>query len=71
MGKKDTLPNQCKQCNYLKLCWGECPKNRLVRTKTGESGLNYLCPGQKKFFKFAEPILHGIAALHRQSNPGA
>ena len=71
MSKKETLPNQCKQCNYLKLCWGECPKNRLVHTRAGEPGLNYLCPGIKKFFNFAEPILHGIAALHRQSNPGA
>ena len=48
--KRNTLPRACKQCEYLKLCWGECPKNRLLKTPDGEQGLNYLCPGQKRFF---------------------
>lgn len=48
--KRDTLPDYCRQCPYLKLCWGECPKNRLVRTPSGEAGLNYLCPGLKRFY---------------------
>ncbi len=48
--KRDTLPQYCKDCTHLKLCWGECPKNRLVRTPSGEAGLNYLCPGLKRFY---------------------
>jgi len=48
--KRDTLPKYCKECPHLKLCWGECPKNRLVRTPSGEAGLNYFCPGLKRFF---------------------
>jgi uncharacterized protein len=48
--KRDTLPGYCRQCPHLKLCWGECPKNRLVRTPSGEAGLNYLCPGLKRFY---------------------
>jgi uncharacterized protein len=48
--KRDTLPDYCRKCPHLKLCWGECPKNRLVRTPSGEAGLNYLCPGLKKFY---------------------
>jgi uncharacterized protein len=48
--KRDTLPQYCRDCEHLKLCWGECPKNRLVRTPSGEAGLNYLCPGLKKFY---------------------
>jgi len=44
------LPQCCRQCQHLKLCGGECPKNRLVRTPEGETGLNYLCPGLKKFY---------------------
>lgn len=38
-----TLPKQCKACPHLTLCWGECPKNRLLHDKHGEFGLNYLC----------------------------
>lgn len=63
MGKRDTLPAVCKRCPYLKLCYGECPKNRLVRSEEGELGLNYLCPGIKAFFNYAHPILVGIATL--------
>ena len=48
--KRNSLPEYCRLCPHLKLCWGECPKNRLVRTPSGETGLNYLCPGLKKFY---------------------
>lgn len=53
--KRDTLPNQCKQCDYLKLCWGECPKNRLIRTRDGQLGLNYLCSGLYAFYEHIGP----------------
>ena len=48
--KRDTLPRYCRECEHLNLCWGECPKNRFVRTPEGEVGLNYLCPGLKQFY---------------------
>jgi uncharacterized protein len=48
--KSETLPSYCRQCEFLSDCWGECPKNRLVRTPSGEAGLNYLCPGLKRFY---------------------
>ena len=48
--KSETLPQYCRQCEFLSDCWGECPKNRLVRTPSGEVGLNYLCPGLKRFY---------------------
>lgn len=62
-GKRETLPQACKSCPYLKLCYGECPKNRLVRSEDGELGLNYLCPGIKAFFNYSHPMLVGIATL--------
>ena len=55
MAKRDTLPKQCKQCDYLKLCWGECPKNRLIKTRDGEPGLNYLCSGLYAFYEHIGP----------------
>jgi len=48
--KSESLPVYCRQCEFLSDCWGECPKNRLVRTPAGEPGLNYLCPGLKSFY---------------------
>lgn len=66
--KRDTLPEYCRQCPHLKMCHGECPKNRLVRAPQGEPGLNYLCPGFKRFFSHAELNLQRIAdRIGRQS----
>ncbi|HRD99034.1 MAG TPA: anaerobic sulfatase maturase [Rubrivivax sp.] len=48
--KHDRLPAHCRECPNLTLCWGECPKNRLLRTPDGEAGLNYLCEGLKAFY---------------------
>ena len=55
--KRDTLPTQCRQCEFLKLCHGECPKNRIIKTKTGEPGLNYLCEGYYAFWKHSQPYM--------------
>lgn len=55
--KFDTLPAQCKDCEFLFACYGECPKNRIVKTKDGEEGLNYLCKGYYKYFKHVAPYM--------------
>jgi uncharacterized protein len=60
--KSESLPKQCRQCSYLKDCWGECPKNRILRTQDGEPGLNYLCCGFKQFFAHAIPEVERIVA---------
>jgi uncharacterized protein len=51
--KYKTLPDYCKQCDYLNLCWGNCPKDRFLKTPDGEDGLQYLCAGLKAFYKKA------------------
>ena len=63
--KSKTVPQYCRQCPFLTDCWGECPKNRLLRTPDGEPGLNYLCRGFKKFFAHAIPEVERIAARIR------
>jgi radical SAM protein with 4Fe4S-binding SPASM domain len=60
--KNETLPKYCRQCPYLTDCWGECPKNRVIRTADGEPGLNYLCRGFKHYFAHAIPAVDRIAA---------
>ena len=60
--KSEALPGYCRKCDFLSDCWGECPKNRFVRAPDGEIGLNYLCPGLKRFFAHATPRAAKIAA---------
>lgn len=59
-GKSDALPSYCRLCTYLSDCWGECPKNRIVRTPQGDPGLNYLCRGLKAFYVRALPEVERI-----------
>jgi len=68
--KSETLPAYCKQCEFLSDCWGECPKNRVLRTPDGEAGLNYLCPGLKQFFSHAVPAANRMAAKLRKEQAG-
>jgi uncharacterized protein len=59
--KRDRLPEYCLKCEYLDLCRGECPKNRIIKTPDGKPGLNYLCAGFKKFYKYTEPYFGFMA----------
>ena len=55
--KHEALPTQCRECEWLFACNGECPKNRIAETKSGEMGLNYLCEGYQKHFKHVAPYM--------------
>ncbi len=59
--KYTKLPMQCKSCEYIKLCNGECPKNRISVTSSGEKGLNYLCKGYKMYFRHVAPYMAYMA----------
>jgi uncharacterized protein len=63
--KSETLPRHCRECAVLADCWGECPKNRLLRAPDGEPGLSYLCSGLKRFFAHAGLQANEIAAQLR------
>lgn len=58
-GTKKTvnLPSKCRQCRFLFACNGECPKNRIIKTDDGESGLNYLCDGYYRYFLHVSPYM--------------
>ncbi len=61
LDKRDRLPGYCRRCEFVDLCNGECPKNRIISTPDGEPGLNYLCPGFKKFYRHTEPYFDFMA----------
>jgi uncharacterized protein len=59
--KRNSLPEYCLKCEYLNICNGECPKNRLSVTPKNEKGLNYLCPGLKSLFNHVTPYMNFMA----------
>ncbi len=64
--KRDSLPRYCRNCEFLHVCNGECPKNRFLETPDGEPGLNYLCAGYKAFFEHADKAMRIMADLLRR-----
>jgi uncharacterized protein len=57
------LPKTCQACRFLFTCHGECPKNRVLKTRDGEPGLNWLCAGLKAFFEHTEKPMREMANL--------
>jgi uncharacterized protein len=69
--KSDTLPQECRECDVLFACRGECPKNRFLSTPAGEPGLNYLCEGWKAFFHHINFPMQIIAELMHMGYPAS
>jgi uncharacterized protein len=61
--KSSTLPQYCRNCEFLFTCHGECPKNRVLMTPDGEPGLNWLCAGLKAFYAHSQRPMRMMAEL--------
>ncbi len=68
--KRDTLPQYCLDCEVRFVCNGGCPKNRFIRTPSGEGGLNHLCEGYRPFFNHIDPAMkYMVEALQNRAPP--
>jgi uncharacterized protein len=59
--KLERLPRFCLACEVRDMCGGECPRNRFLLTQDGEAGLNYLCPGYRRFSNHCRPFVDTVA----------
>ena len=55
--KKAGLTSQCRSCEFLFACHGDCPKHRFAKSADGEKGLSYLCESYKIFFSHTKPYM--------------
>ncbi len=69
--KRDALPAYCRDCTVRPLCNGGCPKDRFAATPDGETGLNYLCAGYRRFYAHTLPRLERTSALAAAGRPDA
>jgi uncharacterized protein len=61
--KRDTLAQQCLDCDVRFACHGGCPKDRFAATASGEPGLNYLCDGYLAFFHHVDRPMRRMCDL--------
>jgi uncharacterized protein len=69
--KWKTLPRYCRECEFLFVCNGECPKNRVLKAPNGEDGLNWLCEGLKAFFLHTKKPMQIMANLLVNDQPAS
>lgn len=69
--KHASLPKQCKECEWEFACHGECPKNRFVNDRYGNSGLNYLCSGYRHFYEHVAPYMDFMKKEFMNQRPPA
>lgn len=50
VSRSKCLPEQCKTCQWFRLCRGGCYRNRLDEN-TDRRGMNYFCKGYQMFFE--------------------
>lgn len=68
--KKDKLPLRCRECEFLRLCGGDCPKHRFGTTDAGEP-VSVLCEGFRKFFGHSRKHFEFMASELRNQRPAS
>jgi uncharacterized protein len=71
ISKQTALPRQCLECDVLAACQGGCPKHRFALSYDDQPGLQYLCPGYRKFFQHIRKYLKVMATLLENGLPAS
>ena len=58
---KEELPEQCRRCDHLRLCYGGCPRNRTWDSGGRATGPDYFCGAYRRFFDYAHERLTLLA----------
>lgn len=66
---KKNISQKCKQCEWLELCHGGCPKHRFVDTEIPNEKVSYFCEGYKYIFEHITPGLNLILEFKDKKIP--
>lgn len=67
--QKSALPDLCKSCQWLKYCFGACPRDRSYQHQ--KQNQSYFCPSYQLFFAHADVRLRQLAKnWQAQQAPG-
>lgn len=67
---KKNISQKCKNCEWLELCHGGCPKHRFVTTGIdNDERISYFCEGYKYIFEHITPGLNLILEFKDKKIP--
>jgi len=67
--KSAGLTRQCRACEYLRMCYGGCPVNRLGTGADGEAGQSAICEGYRMLYEHVLPVFRSMANALRHRRP--
>lgn len=67
--KSQSLPKECKKCEWEFACHGECPRTRFIKDVYGNPGKNYLCEGYRIFFRHIAPYMDFMKKEYMNQRP--
>ncbi len=61
LSKKPTLPVKCQSCEFLNLCHGGCPRNRLWQATSDDVDPDYFCESYMQVYRYAHTRMEVVA----------
>ena len=61
LSKKPTLPVKCTSCEFLNLCHGGCPRNRIWKATRDEVDPDYFCESYIQIYRYAHERMVNLA----------
>lgn len=58
---KPALPDPCRSCEWQRLCYGGCPRNRKWNTEENRSGPDYFCRSYMRIYAYANERMQELA----------
>ncbi|WP_208588569.1 anaerobic sulfatase maturase [Gracilibacillus suaedae] len=62
---KPNLPDKCKQCEFLSLCHGGCPRNRLQDQSLTD--VDYFCESYQQIYRYARERITNVTKQIRKN----
>lgn len=59
--KKPILPSKCVSCEFLQLCHGGCPRNRIWNATNDEVDPDYFCESYLQVYRYAHDRIQKVA----------
>ena len=65
--QKPRLPKPCETCEFVRLCHGGCPRNRLWGEPEAEPDVDYFCESYRKIYAYAHERMEYLATRIRMA----
>lgn len=66
LAMKPALPDECKTCEFLHLCHGGCPRNRLQESNVLDT--DYFCESYQQIYRYAHDRMEELAKKIKRRN---